>query len=80
MQEENTTEKFAVLEDRLSKILKGYSALKEEKEGIFSQMREREQEVERLRGEISLLKNERLEIRTRIERLIERLEGIPLEE
>ena len=79
MQEGNEIEKFAVLEDRLNEILKGYTALKEEKESIFSQMREQKEEVEKLRGEISTLKNERLEIRTRIDRLIERLEGIPLD-
>ena len=79
MEEEKTIAKFAVLEDRLNKILKGYTALKEENESISSQMKRQEEEVERLRKEVSLLKNERLEIGTRIGRLIERLEGIPLE-
>ncbi len=79
MEEESAIEKFAVLEDRLNKILNGYTTLQEEKKGFFSKMRDQEVEVERLREEISSLKNERLEMRTRIERLIERLEGIPLD-
>jgi predicted nucleic acid-binding Zn-ribbon protein len=79
MEEEKAIAKFAVLEDRLNKILKGYTALKEENDNISSQMKRQEEEVERLRGEVSLLKNERLEIGTRIGRLIEKLEGIPLE-
>jgi predicted nucleic acid-binding Zn-ribbon protein len=79
MEEENRIEKFVVLEDRLNKILKGYTALKEEKERLSSQMREQKEEVERLREEISTLKNERLEVHTRIERLIERLERIPID-
>jgi FtsZ-binding cell division protein ZapB len=79
MEEEKAIAKFAVLEDRLNKILKGYTELKEENESISSQMKRQEEEVERLRDEVSLLKNERLEIGTRIGRLIEKLEGIPLE-
>jgi uncharacterized coiled-coil DUF342 family protein len=79
MEEENRIEKFVVLEDRLNKILKGYTALKEEKERLSSQMREQKEDVERLREEISTLKNERLEVHTRIERLIERLERIPID-
>jgi uncharacterized coiled-coil DUF342 family protein len=79
MEEENRIEKFVVLEDRLNKILKGYTALKEEKERLSSQIREQKEDVERLREEISTLKNERLEVHTRIERLIERLERIPID-
>ena len=79
MDEENAIEKFAVLEDRLNKILKGYTTLKEERERLISQMKDREGADEKLREEVSDLKNERLEFRTRIERLIERLEEIPLD-
>lgn len=79
MDKENEIEKFAVLEDRLNKILKGYITLKEEREKLLSQMKDKEGAVERLQEEISDLKNGRLEFRTRIERLIERLEEIPLD-
>ena len=79
MDKENAIEKFAVLEDRLNKILEGYTTVKEEKEKLLSQVKETEGAVERLQKEVSNLKNERLEFRTRIERLIERLEGIPLD-
>jgi predicted nucleic acid-binding Zn-ribbon protein len=79
MEKENEIEKFAILEDRLNKILENYTALQEEKEGLISQMKEKEREVAGLREEISTLTNERLEVRTKIERLIERLEGIPLD-
>jgi len=79
MDKENEIEKFAVLEDRLNKILKGYITLKEEREKLLSQMKDKEGAIERLREEVSDLKNGRLEFRTRIERLIERLEEIPLD-
>jgi len=79
MKEDNAVERFVVLEDRLNKILKGYTALQEEKEGLFSQMKEQKEEVERLREEISALRDERVEVHTRIERLIKRLEGLPID-
>jgi predicted nucleic acid-binding Zn-ribbon protein len=80
VEKENEILQFAVLEDRLNKILEGYTTLKEEREKLISQMHVNEEEVEKLREEIATLKNERSEVRTRIERLIERLEGIPLDQ
>jgi chromosome segregation ATPase len=79
MKEDNGVERFVVLEDRLNKILKGFTALQEEKEGLFSQMKEHKEEVERLRKEISTLRDERVEVHARIERLIKRLEGLPID-
>jgi chromosome segregation ATPase len=79
MKEDNGVERFVVLEDRLNKILKGYTALKEANESLFSQMKEHKEEVERLREEISTLRDERVEAHTRIERLIKRLEGLPID-
>ena len=79
MEKETEIVQFAVLEERLSKILGGYTTLKEEKEKLIAQMHVNEEEVEKLRNEVTTLKNERSEVRERIERLIKRLEGIPLE-
>ena len=79
MEKENEIGQFAVLEEKLNKILEGYTTLKEEREKLITQMHVNEEEVEKLRKEITTLKNERSEVRVRIERLIERLEGIPLE-
>ena len=79
MEKENEIVQFAVLEERLNKILEGYSTLKEEREKLISQMHVNEEEVKELRKEVTTLKNERSEVRARIERLIKRLEGIPLE-
>ena len=79
MEKENEIVQFTVLEDRLNKILEGYTTLKEEREKLISQMHVNEEEVEKLRNEVITLKNERSEVREGIERLIKRLEGIPLE-
>jgi chromosome segregation ATPase len=79
MKEDNGLERFVVLEDRLNKILKGFTALQEEKEGIVSQMKEQKEEMEKLREEIATLRDERVEVNTRIERLIKRLEGLPID-
>ena len=79
MKEDNAVERFVVLEDRLNKILQGYTALQGEKESLFSQIKEQKEEMERLRKEISTLRDERVEVHTRIERLIKRLEGLPID-
>jgi predicted nucleic acid-binding Zn-ribbon protein len=79
MEKENEIVQFAVLEERLNKILEGYTTLKEEREKLISQMHKNDEEVKELRKEVTTLKNERSEVRVRIERLIKRLEGIPLE-
>ena len=75
----NETEKFTSLEEKLNKILEGYIALKQEKERLSSRMQGETAEVKRLQEEITLLKREHAEARKRIERLLEKLEGIPLE-
>jgi predicted nucleic acid-binding Zn-ribbon protein len=80
MEKGNEIAQFAVLEDKLNEILEGYTTLKEEREKLISQMKAKEEAVEKLKEEVYALKNERSEVRTRIERLIERLEGIPLEQ
>jgi chromosome segregation ATPase len=79
MKEDNGVERFVVLEDKLNKILKGFTALQEEKKDLFSQMKEQKEEMERLREEISTLRDERVEVHARIERLIKRLEGLPID-
>ncbi|MBW2039103.1 MAG: cell division protein ZapB [Deltaproteobacteria bacterium] len=79
MEKEREIDEFVVLEERLNKILEGYTTLKGEREKLISQIKEKQEEVERFKGEVSSLKKERLEVRTRIERLIERLEEIPLD-
>jgi chromosome segregation ATPase len=80
MEKGNEIGQFEILEGRLNKILEGYTTLKEEREKLISQMKEREKDVEKLKEELYALKNERSEVRTRIERLIKRLEGIPLDQ
>jgi len=78
MAKEENINLFDTLEERLDRILEGFTTLKEENERLASQLREKELEVDSLANEISLLKNEKSDARKRIERLIQRLEGIPL--
>jgi predicted nucleic acid-binding Zn-ribbon protein len=75
----NETEKFTALEEKLNKVLESYIALKKEKERLSSQVGGGGEEVKRLREEITRLKQEHSEARKRIERLLEKLERIPLE-
>jgi predicted nucleic acid-binding Zn-ribbon protein len=75
----NETEKFTALEEKLNKVLEGYIALKQEKERLSSRMQGEAVEVKRLQEEMTQLKQEHAEARQRIERLLEKLERIPLE-
>jgi len=78
MVKEDNINLFDTLEERLDRILEGFTTLKEENERLASRLRDKELEVETLKNEISLLRNEKSDARKRIERLIQRLEGIPL--
>jgi len=77
MEEQKKTDLFDTLEQRLDRILEGYTTVKEEREKVVSELCAKEEEVARLREEISLLKSEKSQVRNRIARLIERLEKIP---
>ena len=78
MVKEDNINLFDTLEERLDRILEGFTTLKEENERLASRLRDKELEVETLKNEISLLRNEKSDARKRIERLIQRLEDIPL--
>ena len=73
-------DKFVLLEEKLNRILEGYIKLKEEREELIVQIKGKSEEIERLKNETSALNKERVEIGTKIARLIERLEEFPLEE
>lgn len=78
MAKEENINLFDTLEERLDRILEGFTTLKEENARLASRLRDKELEVNSLINEISLLRNEKSDARKRIERLIQRLEGIPL--
>ena len=78
MVKEDNINLFDTLEERLDRILEGFTTLKEENERLASRLRDKELELDSLTNEISLLRNEKSDARKRIERLIQRLEGIPL--
>jgi uncharacterized coiled-coil DUF342 family protein len=73
-------DKFVLLEEKLNRILEGYIKLKEEREELIVQIKEKSEEIERLKNETSALNKERVEVGTKLARLIERLEEFPLEE
>jgi uncharacterized coiled-coil DUF342 family protein len=79
MEHEKKVNLFDTLEGRLDKILEGFTAIREERQSVITELQAKQEEVKRLKEEISLLKNERVDVRNRIERLIARLEGVPLD-
>lgn len=72
-------EELRLLEERIEKILQGYLRLKEERDRLLELLKERDEEIAGLRKEVEVLKGERHEVRSRVERLIERLQAAPLE-
>jgi len=67
-------EAFNELEERIEKLTKGYLSLKEERNNLLNLLRQKEEEISSLKGELEEMKTEKEEIRSRIIGLIEKIE------
>jgi chromosome segregation ATPase len=67
---------FKRLEERVKEILQGYSRLKQEKEVMADKLRLKDKSIDELNEKIQALDDSKHSIRTRIERLIQRIEGL----
>ena len=72
-------EEFKLLEEKIESVIDGYMRLKAERDQLLSLLRQKEEELSDLHKEVEALKVERGEVRSRVERLIERLEAAPLD-
>lgn len=72
-------EEFKLLEEKIERVIEGYMRLKAERDQLLSLLRQKEEELGELHKEVEALKTERGEVRSRVERLIERLEAAPLD-
>lgn len=75
-------EAFNELEERIEKLTKGYLSLKEERNNLLNLLRQKEEEISSLKGELEEMRAEKEEIRNRIIGLIEKIEkaGLMAEE
>ena len=75
-------EAFKELEERIEKLTRGYLFLKEERSNLLNLLKEKEEEISSLKGELEEMRAEKEEIRNRIIGLIEKIEkaGLMAEE
>jgi chromosome segregation ATPase len=67
---------FKRLEERVKEILQGYSSLKQEKEAMADKLQLKDKSIDELNEKIKALDDRRHSIKTRIERLIQRIESL----
>ena len=64
-------EKFDILEEKISRLVDAYSALREEKTALGERLAEKELEIQKLKEKISLLSREREVAREKVEGPVE---------
>jgi len=69
-------EKFDVLEEKISRLIDSYSALREEKTVLVERLAEKELEIQKLKERISLLSREREAAREKVEGLLNRVDRL----
>jgi predicted nuclease with TOPRIM domain len=67
---------FRRLEERVQDILQGYDHLKQEKEALIDKLRRKDQSLEELNGRLRALDDRKRSVKTKIERLIQRIEDL----
>jgi chromosome segregation ATPase len=67
---------FKRLEDRVHEILQGYSRLRQEREQLIDRLRVKDQSIDELNERLRSLDDRKNSIKAKIERLIERIEGL----
>ncbi len=67
---------FKRLEERVQEILLGYSHLKQERETLADKLRLKDKNIDELNEKIKALDDSKDMIKARIERLIQRIEGL----
>jgi chromosome segregation ATPase len=70
------TDKFDVLEERITQLVEAYSALRDEKTVIGEQLAQKESEIQKLKEKISHLSRERELAREKVEGLLNRVDRL----
>jgi septal ring factor EnvC (AmiA/AmiB activator) len=71
-------ESFALIEKKISDLVRVVAALKQEKEALAAELARKEGEVKELGRKLSELSRERGEVKDRVEKILSRLDGIEL--
>ncbi|RLA84960.1 MAG: hypothetical protein DRG40_05265 [Deltaproteobacteria bacterium] len=67
-------EAFNELEERIERLTRGFLSLKEERNNLLNLLKQKEEEISSLKGELEEMRAEKEEIRNRIIGLIEKIE------
>ncbi len=73
---EKETDKFDVLEERITRLVEAYSALRDEKVTLGERLAEKELEIQQLREKVSYLSREREAAREKVEGLLTRVDRL----
>ena len=71
-------ESFALIEKKISDLVRVVAALKQEKEGLAAELARRDGEVKELSKRLSEMTRERSEVKDRVEKILSRLDSIEL--
>lgn len=71
-------ESLKQLESKIGRILDRHEEVRREKDALAQQLREREAMFSQLTGQVKQYEQERRELRTRLEKILERLNGIEI--
>ena len=69
---------FKRLEERVREILQGYNRLRQEKAALIDKLRRKEQSIDELNEKLQALDDRKNSVKAKIERLIQRIEGLGL--
>ena len=70
------TDRFDVLEERITRLVEAYSALRDEKVTLGEQLAEKELEIQKLKEKVSYLSREREVAREKVEGLLSRVDRL----
>jgi archaellum component FlaC len=69
-------DKFDILEEKISRLVNAYSAMREETTALGERLAEKELEIQKLKEKISLLSREREAAREKVEGLLNRVDRL----
>ena len=73
---EKRVDKFEVLEEKITRLVKAYASLSSEKNGLGKRLAQKEIEIQGLIEKVGRLSQEREDARQRVEGLLNRLDRI----
>lgn len=69
-------ESLRLLETKIGRILELHEEVRREKDALVRQLKEREEQFAQLAGQVKQYEHERRELKTRLEKIMSRLNGV----